>query len=130
MKGEEIQCLKNELSRVQQEIEATSYKNVELEQIMKEEGENYRKHDNDSKETLIAIHKKWATFSRETLTLAKSVHAMAESLAMTKDHKMALDNYFRQLDDYEQFLNMSIEDLKILERKRQVSFLFSEKKLE
>lgn len=51
--------------------------------------------------------------------MAKSVHAMAESLAMTKDHKIALDNYFRQLDEYEQFLNMSIEDLRILERKRQ-----------
>lgn len=90
-----------------------------MENMMNEEADNFRKHDNDSKETLIAIHKKWATFSRETLTLAKSVHSMAEDLAMTKDHKMALDNYFKQLDEYEQFLNMSIEDLRVLEKKRE-----------
>jgi len=80
-KHEELEDYKNEINRLQNEIAKTYDKNTDLENILKEEGDNYRRNENDSKETLIAIHRKWATFSRETLILAKNIHAMAEGLA-------------------------------------------------
>lgn len=48
---EELQEIRNKCNRLEKEVAISYNKNNDLEQIMKEEGENYRRNENDSKET-------------------------------------------------------------------------------
>ena len=113
----------NELENSRMEAKKLREKMKEYEQILADQDEKFQRHESESKQTLIDIHKKWATFSKETINLSKNFYLLAEKLVSSKAQKITLDGYLKQLDEYEHFLNMSIEDLKMLEDRRNMAEL-------
>lgn len=63
---------------------------------------------------VIKVHDKWISFSSDTILLAKKIVSFTESIVKTKAEKMQVDDYRHSIDEFENFLVMSREDLESL----------------
>ena len=79
------------------------------------EQEAPRQSTNEStNEMIIKVHDKWISFSSDTILLAKKIVSFTESIVKTKAEKMQVDDYRNSIDEFENFLIMSREDLESL----------------
>lgn len=70
---------------------------------------------------VVKIHDKWISFSSDILFLAKKILGFSENIIKTKTEKIQVDDFRKNLDNFENFLTMSKEDLQNLRLKSVVT---------
>lgn len=111
---EEYKSMLNELENSRTENKRLKERIQEYEHVLQEENDHFRQLQEENKQAEFVMHKRWAKFCKQTIDLCKRYHLFSEKKVNSKEEKVMIDDYFRQLDDYEQFLNVSLEDLKDL----------------
>lgn len=111
------------ISKMSQQIEELKIENQEL-NLQVENLKSLSHHqprDTQAKEnnnsTIVEIHEKWILFTSEILNITKKLMVFTEGTIKTKNEKHQLDDFRKNVDSYESFLNMSIEDLQNLKFK-------------
>lgn len=115
------------ISRLNQELDLAKNQNSmlikEVDHLQNQlqhaaEQEVPRQSSNEStNEIVVKVHDKWISFSSDTILLAKKIVSFTESIVKTKAEKVQVDDFRRHIDEFENFLVMSREDLESLRMK-------------